>query len=136
VQWGAATASLATLTWWIGRSSALQQQLAVHHEEVTAEVTGQAQNEGQEGEKKRGESRAEKLAAEILLFWFGGDIAENYKNKWFCAPGSPLQEEFDALVTTRFSSALEEAMEGRLDGLKKSSRGLLALIVLVDQFPR
>lgn len=66
---------------------------------------------------------------EILGFWFGGE--EGYREVWF-----RKDEAFDREVRDRFAEDYERAAAGELDGWMSSPRGCLALILLLDQFPR
>lgn len=68
-----------------------------------------------------------KMAQEILSFWFA---AEN-KPKWFIK-----KQEFDREITSKFLNYYEEAAKGDLDHWQESLDGSLALIILLDQFPR
>lgn len=73
-------------------------------------------------------------AKEILDFWFGQPDAENYgkpRKEWF----SDLPE-FDREIHQSFFSIYEKAAMGELDEWQNSPDGCLALIVLLDQFPR
>jgi uncharacterized protein (DUF924 family) len=63
----------------------------------------------------------------VLDFWFH----ELSPRQWF--GGGP---ELDAMIRTRFEALVEKAKQGTLDGWASSPRGLLALIVLLDQFTR
>ncbi len=69
----------------------------------------------------------------ILNFWFG-EMAENgqfnYRKEWFTK--NPV---FDEQVRP-FQSIYEEAATGRLDPWIKLPQGCLALVLLLDQFPR
>ena len=65
-------------------------------------------------------------ARDVLDFWFAAG-----KEKWFAK-----SDEFDAEITTRFKAAHEAARDGAYDGWADSAEGLLALIILLDQFPR
>lgn len=74
--------------------------------------------------------------AEVLEFWFG-DLpasdavpAERFR-LWFGGG-----EEVDRLIRDRFGDDLGRAMRGEYDHWLESPRGTLALIVLLDQFPR
>jgi uncharacterized protein (DUF924 family) len=71
-------------------------------------------------------------AAEILPFWFGppGERGKQQK-RWF-----EKSDAFDREVRERFLPLHEEAAAGRLAHLKASAADCLALIVLLDQFPR
>lgn len=63
----------------------------------------------------------------ILNFWYK---AEN-QSKWFAK-----DQEFDREITEKFLSSYEEAAKGNLDYWQESLAGSLALIILLDQFPR
>ncbi len=71
---------------------------------------------------------------EILDFWFGREGEEGYgefQEAWFTKdPG------FDREVRDRFEDVYEEAAAGRLDHWKDEAKSCLALIILLDQFPR
>ena len=72
--------------------------------------------------------------AEILDFWFGREGEEGYgefREAWFTK-----DPEFDREVRDRFEGAYEEAAAGGLDHWKDEARSCLALIILLDQFPR
>ncbi len=69
---------------------------------------------------------------EILDFWFGSDAAdEAAQRRWFSADA-----EFDRLCVERFATAHAEAVAGTLDGWRNEARSSLALVLLLDQFPR
>jgi uncharacterized protein (DUF924 family) len=69
----------------------------------------------------------------ILNFWFG-ETAEDgqfkYRKEWFTK--SP---EFDEQVR-QFQSTYEQAATGQVDAWMDSPQGCLALVLLLDQFPR
>jgi len=70
----------------------------------------------------------------ILNFWFGEPLEPNYgqfKPIWFVS--SP---EFDNLVKAQFLGLYIQAKEGSLNNLLDIPQGILALILLLDQFPR
>jgi uncharacterized protein (DUF924 family) len=71
---------------------------------------------------------------EVLDFWFGREDEPEYgrfRDEWFRKdPG------FDAGVTQRFLDLYEEAAAGNLDGWRDDARGCLALVIVLDQFPR
>jgi len=78
---------------------------------------------------------AEKID-EIHHFWFGGclDSVEKIKERfalWFS-----VCEDFDREVTARFDLDVERAAAGEYDSWAGTPRGALALILLLDQFPR
>jgi len=70
--------------------------------------------------------------AEVLLFWFG-PVSERGKahKHWFAK-----DEAFDREVRERFLPLYGEAAAGKLAHLKETAADCLALIVLLDQFPR
>ena len=67
-------------------------------------------------------------ARAILEFWFRGDTE---RKEWFRKDPS-----FDEDIRSRFRSLYEEAASGALPSWLDSPRDCLALIVLLDQFPR
>jgi uncharacterized protein (DUF924 family) len=75
----------------------------------------------------------------VLAFWFGDErdpiegVAglEKRSAMWF--HGSP---EIDKEIADRFGTALEHARHGELDRWAETPRERLALIILLDQFPR
>ena len=74
---------------------------------------------------------------EILDFWFGREGEEGeegygeFREAWFTK-----DLEFDREVRDRFEGAYEEAAAGKLDHWKDEAWSCLALIILLDQFPR
>lgn len=73
-------------------------------------------------------------AAEVLRFWLGDSVAEpaaiaNRMSTWF---GSDLDRE----IERRFGSRVKAARQGRLRHWASEAHGRLALIILLDQFPR
>jgi uncharacterized protein (DUF924 family) len=73
-------------------------------------------------------------AEKILDFWFGQPEQANYgepRQMWFIK-----KPEFDLEVRTRFLADYEQAAAGKLDNWKNSAQSCLALILLLDQFPR
>ena len=74
------------------------------------------------------------VAGRVLPFWFGEpeeDGSFPYRETWF-----KTDEAFDREIATRFRDDCEHAAEGLLDGLAATAEGSLALIILLDQFPR
>lgn len=72
----------------------------------------------------------------ILSFWFGlsrndPDIAEEMLPRWFSA-----DQVVDAEVRAQFRPVYDAAVAGRLTSWEQTSRGTLALILLLDQFAR
>ena len=62
---------------------------------------------------------------EVLRFWF----EELTPSDWF-----KNSEELDELVRERFGTTVRAALEGRLDPWSGTAEGILALILLIDQF--
>lgn len=71
---------------------------------------------------------------QILDFWFGSpQLADYGKERSFWFTKKP---EFDRDLSDRFLSTYEQAATGELDGWEDSPRSCLALLLLLDQFPR
>lgn len=73
-------------------------------------------------------------ANQILAFWFGKPDEADYgkpRKVWFTK-----NPEFDQEVRSRFLINYQQAAAGHLDDWKASPLGCLALIILLDQFPR
>ena len=73
-------------------------------------------------------------ANQILDFWFGKPDEADYgksRKVWFTK-----KPEFDQEVRSRFVIDYQQAAAGHLDDWKASPLGCLALIILLDQFPR
>jgi uncharacterized protein (DUF924 family) len=69
---------------------------------------------------------AEEGAAAVLRFWF-----EEHPKDWFVKSTA-----FDAEIRTRFSAVQEAAAAGRLAHWAEAPRSCLALVIVLDQFPR
>lgn len=71
---------------------------------------------------------------EVLDFWFGREDEEKYgefRDEWF-----QKDEEFDRQVRERFLEDYERAARGEYDGWREEPESCLALVILLDQFPR
>jgi uncharacterized protein (DUF924 family) len=66
---------------------------------------------------------------DVLRFWFGDE--DEPREEWF-----RKDEEFDREIQDRFGALYEEAASGALDGWRETSEGALALVIVLDQFPR
>jgi len=66
-------------------------------------------------------------AEDVLEFWF----TETEPEKWF-----KKDEGFDQVVRTRFADVYRRAVAGELDGWQDAPRGCVALVIVLDQFPR
>jgi uncharacterized protein (DUF924 family) len=64
---------------------------------------------------------------EVLDFWF----SEHAKQHWWVKNAA-----FDEEIRTRFSGAVDEALEGGYSEWTSDSDGALALVILLDQFTR
>ena len=72
----------------------------------------------------------------IHAFWFGpltteGMSAPSQHALWFTK-----REDTDRKIATQFQSLVEQALAGQLDEWTDSAEGLIALILLLDQFTR
>jgi uncharacterized protein (DUF924 family) len=72
----------------------------------------------------------------ILDFWFGAraddaEVAAEKQRLWWSADAA-----IDAEIRARFGDLVEAAGRNELSGWAQAPRGLLALILLTDQFPR
>lgn len=76
---------------------------------------------------------------EVIDFWFGGpgsDERGRHRPVWFRKDERYLPDVFDAECRERFLATYEAAAQGALDHWLESADGALALIVVLDQFPR
>ena len=64
----------------------------------------------------------------ILSFWFAGEAP--FK-RWFIKDPA-----WDGAIRRQFSAAMAAAARGDLDGWQNNPRACLALLILLDQFPR
>jgi len=69
--------------------------------------------------------------ADILQFWFGGDLSPWQLERWFRPDPA-----FDAAIRDRFGALLAPARDGALDRWAATPEGTLALLLLLDQCPR
>jgi uncharacterized protein (DUF924 family) len=63
---------------------------------------------------------------DVLAFW-----REAGPDRWYAR-----DDAFDAAIRTRFLSTYEAAVAGALSGWESSPAGALALLIVLDQFPR
>jgi uncharacterized protein (DUF924 family) len=73
---------------------------------------------------------------EVLEFWFADrgrnePTLDSRMTRWFGADA-----RFDAELAERFGALTEQALAGELDGWAETPLGRLALIMLLEQFPR
>jgi len=74
------------------------------------------------------------LVDDVLTFWFETtDLAQEMEKRdlWFKS-----EPEFDQAIHDQFMEAYEQAARGELDDLKETANGCVALIIILDQFPR
>jgi len=62
---------------------------------------------------------------DVLAFWF------SEKSRWYAK-----DDHFDTEIRQRFLATYEAAYAGELDEWRRTPESLLALIILLDQFPR
>ncbi len=77
----------------------------------------------------------------VLDFWFADSAQsaaalEQRTRFWFGMDTAAEIVEQDALIRSRFAAVVEQALRGELDSWAGTARGCLALIILLDQFPR
>lgn len=73
-----------------------------------------------------------KAAQDVLAFWFGeGRERGQNRAQWFRK--DPV---FDEEIRTRFLPLYEQAVDGEHDSWQQHATSCLALIVVLDQFPR
>ncbi len=74
------------------------------------------------------------LVENILTFWFTSPRSKTYGKRqpmWFNSTPKIDQE-----IKLRYEKILEEAKKGSFENLQETPEGILALILLFDQFPR
>jgi uncharacterized protein (DUF924 family) len=69
---------------------------------------------------------AKPSAADVLVFWLAAG-----PERWF-----EDDEVFDAAIRERFAVTYEDAAAGLLSDWENSPQGALALVIVLDQFPR
>ncbi len=67
----------------------------------------------------------------ILEFWFGTETPQAFRPEWFAG-----EEAFDQEIARRFQMEIGQALSSGLDGWDGLPRSALALVLLLDQFPR
>lgn len=70
---------------------------------------------------------------QVLDFWFGEDPLKETDNmeRWFSK-----NRAFDESIRASFEAMVSDAAKGAFDDWSKTARGSLALVILLDQFPR
>jgi uncharacterized protein (DUF924 family) len=78
------------------------------------------------------QARAPASATEILTFWFGeGELHGKRRVEWFKKDAA-----FDEEIRKRFLPTYESAAARRLEHWRADAHSCLALIIVLDQFPR
>ncbi|MBC8240306.1 MAG: DUF924 domain-containing protein [Alphaproteobacteria bacterium] len=75
-----------------------------------------------------------RLTKSVLDFWLGeegSDIFGSNRREWFVK-----DPEFDNLIREKFAEDVELAIDGAHESMAESQKGCLALVILLDQFPR
>ena len=86
--------------------------------------------------------KTRRRAHEVLEFWFGTrpytpDAVAQRMRRWFGDPSAPeIQPQADEDIRLRFTSLTQQAAAGEIASWESSPRRRLALILLLDQFPR
>lgn len=85
---------------------------------------------------KTGNEDTARNYSEVVEFWFGADIDDADKllaasKRWF-----EKNATFDNEIKARFNAWPDAAISGELDDWLVDDQGLLALIIVLDQFPR
>lgn len=70
-------------------------------------------------------------SAAILDFWFGSEAPQAFRAAWF-----EKNPAFDQEISHRFQIEIGQALTGGLAAWEDMPRSALALILLLDQFPR
>ena len=71
---------------------------------------------------------------DVLEFWFGREGDEGYgefREEWF-----RKDDAFDEEIRDRFLGLYEETAAGKHDDWREYARGAVALVIVLDQFPR
>jgi uncharacterized protein (DUF924 family) len=72
----------------------------------------------------------------VLEFWFGDALTSGSAYMQRFSFWYSVSDETDAEIRDRFEDSLEAAARGELDDWKAEPRSLLALTIMLDQFPR
>ena len=73
---------------------------------------------------------------EVLEFWFADSAESDEKFKQRMGTWFTNSDDFDQVVKERFESAVAVAASDEMAHLESDKRGVLALIIVLDQFPR
>ncbi|WP_257387326.1 DUF924 family protein [Tahibacter caeni] len=75
-------------------------------------------------------------ATAILDFWFGGDEVSAAEHERLALRWFRRDDAFDAEIRERFGGQVDAALAGELDAWTTRPASWLALLLLLDQFPR
>lgn len=78
----------------------------------------------------------ETLAAEIIEYYFGGSHDDPTAMEACLARWFEVDRALDAEVAERYGDVVESALEGGFESWRDDPHDCLALILLLDQFPR
>ncbi|MBR0653833.1 DUF924 family protein [Plastoroseomonas arctica] len=70
------------------------------------------------------------MTDDVLAFWFA-EGRDTPRKAWFLR-----DDAFDAAIRSQFGALILPAREGALDGWAATPNGALALLLVLDQFPR
>ena len=73
---------------------------------------------------------------DVLHFWFGTQPETSHLDPAFSKRWWSKDEQVDNEITSRFQASVQAAVAGELSSWESSPPGVLALILLTDQFPR
>jgi glutathione S-transferase len=122
--------SLATCVHLVDSRPAIERAMR-HHQPVTAapgDETGQGSaTHGASSAAVRESSEELALPEAVLDFWF----RDQHRPLWFNGPAW-----FDDEIRRRFEPTVQAALEGRLVHWRRAATSAMALIVVLDQFPR
>ena len=102
-------------------------------EELGGQVSKLKRGRGVDGVPESGRNPSSG-AESVLHFWFApkpGSEVVTYRLRWFIP-----NPEFDRQCSERFLTSYEDAAQGRLEEWRNEPRSCLALVLLLDQFPR
>ena len=76
------------------------------------------------------------VVSRVLKFWYDQDAPDlaadgDYRMAWF-----KKDDAFDQAIRNQFVTDVMAAANGKLDEIRETAAGVLALCILLDQFPR
>jgi uncharacterized protein (DUF924 family) len=74
------------------------------------------------------------LSQRVLDFWLNPRDAAGqplWREEWF-----KRDDALDGAIAAKFKDAVDQALAGKLDAMAADAEGALALVILLDQFPR